>query len=157
MQGVLRQLTCRFSVVRQVLRDRILNIEGVVPSERWAFQNRTFVAPQTSEAQSKEQALFIEERVGITAESRVSKDEVTVFGRAKYLIVSPKGSGTEAAEDMAALIAGDLQGVTYLQSQGVTIYLERPERLSPFEFEERWYKPVEVSWRAHTFETQQVT
>jgi hypothetical protein len=143
--------------VRQVLRDRILNIEGVVPSERWVFQNRVEDAPNTSAALSKEDALFIEEFVGITAEQRSSKDEVNVFGRAKYLIVSAVGAGSEAAEDMAALIVGDLQGVTYLQGQGVTIYLERPERLSPFPDGDWWYKPVEVSWRAHSFETQQVT
>lgn len=116
------------------------------------FPNRPFEPPNISPG-SSDLPLYIEETFHILDETDSSTDTTESIGYFTWMVGTPKGRGTEEAEELARKIKAAYPSGTAIVYGDTTIKLEHIER-SEFQQDPNipnWIqKPVSIFWRVFT-------
>lgn len=128
-------------VCRQVLRERLLTTVGITAS-MMRYEGRAGKRPSPP-------ALHIIEELNIIEDKQVANQTAGVLARIVFEVCAPLERGTEAPEDLSRAIARNFEPGTFLQSQGVEVYIDRAERDDSYADEAWWYSPVSILWRSY--------
>lgn len=133
-------------VIRQVLREKLLTVPGVPPTDRFKAENRRFDPPNPPD-------LWMRETLMVSSEFLVANKCIEIVGRMQYDIFVPAGSGTEAAETLAKEIKDTFQPAQSINSQGVSLEVDQVSSSGAIQ-DPVWYMiPVSIRWRTYAFKT----
>lgn len=138
------------TALRQLFRKRV---RSVLPRDvQVAWENQTFEPPSLEDGIGPV-VLWMRELVRTLDETKSSTGFIEAVGEVLYMIETPAGKGTEAADALAKIVAESLQAGQSLTSPTLTVIVEHTERRPYREDPEHpaWtFKTVACRWRTFT-------
>lgn len=136
------------SDVRTILRERLLTVSGLPPTNRRAWENRRFKPPQPADDES-----FVREWLTVLTESKSSTGFIEATGIVTYGVFVPVNAGTRGGEVLAKAIAEAFEAGQSLTDGSLVVTIEKTQR-TPYRVDpndEMWsFKTVTSRWRVFT-------
>ena len=126
-------------IVRQVLREHLLTVPAVT-SANFLPEDRPRKRPIGIHVQETLQP----------EEKPIANKLVEAAGRVQYDVMYMADRGTEQPEALAKSIVDIFPPGTQLDSQGITIYIDKVQRSPGRQFDTAWwFVPVSILWRTY--------
>ena len=132
--------------VRAVFHEKLQTLTGIPTEARIWKENKTFTPPVKG-------TLWLRERLIPTAEAKVATKTAHAIGIIQYDVVHGFDQGVDSAETLAKTIAEGFEHGTDINSQGITVHIDRAQRafgrIPLGEEGHWWFIPVSIYWRTY--------
>jgi len=136
------------SLLKRAFRARLKTVSNLPADQYLAWENQNFRPPEPDDGQP-----WIREHLRILNETKSTHCLIEAIGQIQYMVNIPTDKGTRAGDDLSRSIADAFEAGQSLNLSGLTIILERTERL-PYILDQTdpvWtFKTVQTRWRVFT-------
>lgn len=131
------------NAIRTALRSVVQTASGFPDSSHAAWENQPFEIPNDG-------LLWFRETLQPSFERLTAYKYLEARGIVRYDVFTPAGAGTKAAETLATAILDVFTPPVSITYSGVSVIVERAERMQA-QTADGWYMiPLSVYWRHHT-------